>query len=94
MKNKKEIKTKQISIRFYNDREMRAVWDGANAKWRFSVLDIAAVLGESADARNYWYVLKNRLKKANSEVLTNCKGFKLLAPDGKMRLSATLVSFG
>ncbi|GHV35255.1 hypothetical protein FACS1894178_4420 [Bacteroidia bacterium] len=80
----------KISIRFFNDREVRAVWDEENNKWWFSVIDIVAILSESQDARNYWYVLKNRLKKANSEVLTNCKGLKLTAPDGKKRLSDCL----
>ena len=80
----------KISIRFFDDREVRAVWDEENNIWWFSVVDIVAILSESADARNYWYVLKNRLKKANSEVLTNCKGLKLVAPDGKSRLTDTL----
>jgi cell filamentation protein len=80
----------KISIRFFNDSEVRAVWDEENNKWWFSVIDIVAILSESQDARNYWYVLKNRLKKVNSEVLTNCKGLKLTAPDGKKRLSDAL----
>ena len=77
----------KISIRFFDDSEVRAVWDDENAKWWFSVVDVAAVLSQSKDARNYWHVLKNRLKKSNSEVLTNCKGFKLVAPDGKRRIT-------
>ena len=80
----------KISIRFFDNKEVRAIWDEDNSQWRFSVVDIVAILSESADARNYWYVLKNRLKKANSEVLTNCKGLKLVAPDGKLRLTDTL----
>jgi len=84
----------KISIRFFDNKEVRAVWDEENAKWWFSVVDIVAILSESADARNYWYVLKNRLKKANSEVLTNCKGLKLTAPDGKLRLTDTFDSQG
>ena len=84
----------KVSIRFFNDREVRAAWDDENNKWWFSVVDIVAILSESADAKNYWYVLKNRLKKANSEVLTNCKGLKLAAPDGKKRLSDALDSDG
>ncbi|MCL2596427.1 MAG: Fic family protein [Paludibacter sp.] len=80
----------KISIRFFDDKEVRAVWDDENSKWWFSVLDIVAILSESADARNYWYVLKNRLKKSNSEVLTNCKGLKLIAPDDKLRLTDVL----
>jgi cell filamentation protein len=84
----------KISIRFFDDREVRAIWDEENNKWWFSVVDIVVILSESEDARNYWYVLKNRLKKVNSEVLTNCKGLKLTAPDGKKRLSDTLDSEG
>ena len=84
----------KISIRFFDDTEVRAVWDDEGAKWWFSVVDIIGVLSQSADSRNYWYVLKNRLKKAGSEVLTNCKGFKLMAPDGKRRMTDCLTNEG
>jgi cell filamentation protein len=84
----------KVSIRFFDDKEVRAVWDDEGSKWWFSVVDIVGVLSQSADSRNYWYVLKNRLKKAGSEVLTNCKGFKLMAPDGKRRVTDCLTSDG
>jgi len=84
----------KISIRFFDDREVRAVWDDGSSKWWFSVVDIVDVLSQSADSRNYWYVLKSRLKRAGSEVLTNCKGFKLTAPDGKRRLTDCLDNDG
>jgi cell filamentation protein len=84
----------KISIRFFDDKEVRAVWDDEGSQWRFSVVDIVGVLSLSADSRNYWYVLKNRLKKAGSEVLTNCKGFKLVAPDGKRRMTDCLTNDG
>jgi len=84
----------KISIRFFDDREVRAVWDDESSKWWFSVVDIVDVLSQSADSRNYWYVLKNRLKRVGSEVLTNCKGFKLMAPDGKRRLTDCLDNNG
>ena len=77
----------KISIRFFDDREVRAVWDDEHSKWWFSVIDMVAVLSQSSDERNYWYVLKNRLKKSGAQVLTNCKGLKLVAPDGKRRLT-------
>ena len=80
----------KVSIRFFDDTEVRAVWDDEGSKWWFSVVDIIAVLSQSTDSRNYWYVLKSRLKKAGSEVLTNCKGFKLTAPDGKRRMTDCL----
>jgi cell filamentation protein len=84
----------KLSIRFFNDREVRAVWDDENDKWWFSAVDIVSSLSESADARNYWYVLKNRLKKVGSEVLTNCKGLKMIAPDGKKRITDCFDSDG
>jgi cell filamentation protein len=57
----------KISIRFFDDKEVRAVWDDINSKRWFSVVDVVGVLSRSADARNYRYVLKSRLKKAGSE---------------------------
>ena len=84
----------KISIRFFNDREVRAVWDEADCKWFFAAVDIVAVLSDSADPRNYWYVLKNRLKKTKNQILTNCKGLKLTAPDGKRRLTDCFDSDG
>ncbi|MDR2672309.1 MAG: Fic family protein [Coriobacteriales bacterium] len=84
----------KVSIRFFDDQEVRAVWDDETSKWWFSVVDVVAVLSQSAGARNYWYVLKSRLKKAGSKVLTNCKGFKLMAPDGKRRVTDCLTNDG
>lgn len=83
----------KISIRFFDDREVRALWDEQKAKWWFSVLDIVAVLTDQNDytkTRNYWKYLKARLKKENSEVVSATTQLKLLAPDGKRRLSDML----
>ncbi len=52
-----------------------------------SVVDVVTVLPDSADPRNYWKVLKNRLKKEVNETVTKCHGLKLQAVDGKMRLT-------
>ena len=82
--------SQKLSIRFFGDAEVRAVWDNEHSKWWFSVVDIVSILSQSTDPRNYWYVMKSRLKHTESEVLTKCKGFKLLAPDGKRRLSDCL----
>ena len=82
--------TAKSSIRFFNDTEIRAVWDETEGEWRFAVVDIIAAITESTNPRNYWYVLKNRLKKSGFEPLTKCKGFKLTAADGKRRLTDTL----
>ncbi|MGB1282983.1 MAG: protein adenylyltransferase Fic [Polaribacter sp.] len=80
----------KISIRFFEDREVRAVWDEQNAKWWFSVLDIVALLTDQDNynkARNYWKYLKAKLKKENSQVVSVTTQLKLLAPDGKKRLA-------
>ena len=88
------MSAEKISIRFFNDCEVRAVWDEAQNKWWFCVIDIVGVLSGSVDPANYWYVLKNRLKKSESQLLTICKGFKLTAKDGKRRLMDCLDSDG
>lgn len=83
----------KISIRFFDDREVRAVWDDENSKWWFSVLDIVAVLTDQDDynkTRNYWKYLKTKLRKENSEVVSDTTQFKIIAPDGKRRLSDML----
>ena len=83
----------KISIRFFDDREVRALWDEQNAKWWFSVLDIVAVLTDQDDytkTRNYWKYLKAKLKKEGSQVVSATTQLKLLAPDGKKRLSDML----
>jgi cell filamentation protein len=83
----------KISIRFFDNREVRAVWDEENAKWCFSVLDIVGVLTDQNDYsknRNYWKYLKAKLKKENSQVVSATTQLKFLAPDGKRRLSDAL----
>lgn len=83
----------KMSIRFFNDREVRAVWDEAESKWWFSVLDIIGVLNDQDDYsknRNYWKYLKTKLKREGSELVSATNQLKLLAPDGKKRLSDTL----
>ena len=82
----------KYSIRFYKDQEVRAIWDEKNSKWWFSAVDIVWILSESKDPRNYWKVLKNRLIKEWSEVVTNCNQLKMTATDGKLRLTDVLDS--
>jgi hypothetical protein len=87
------VRGTKISIRFFDDREVRAVWEEENAKWYFSVLDIVAVLIDQNDYtknRNYWKYLKAKLKKENSQVVSATTQLKFLAPDGKMRLADML----
>ena len=73
----------KISIRFYNDREVRAIWDEEKSKWWFSAVDIVAAITDSPNPRKYWSVLKTRLKKDNNELTTKCSQLKLTAADGK-----------
>jgi cell filamentation protein len=86
MSSKPDKPKEKISIRFFDDREVRAVWDEENAKWWFSVLDIVAVLTDQDDynkTRNYWKYLKAKLKKENSQLVSATTQLKLTAADGK-----------
>lgn len=87
----------KISIRFYNDHEVRAVWVEERAQWYFSVLDVIGAINEQDDytkTRNYWKYLKTKLKHEGSELVSVTHQLKLLAPDGKLRLTDTLDAQG
>lgn len=89
--------TTKVSIRFFNDREVRAVWDEEQNKWFFSVLDIVGVLRKEDEynkCRNYWKYLKAKLKKENSELVSATTQLKLTAADGKKYLSDALDADG
>lgn len=80
--------TKKESLQLFEERKVRTAWDSNQEKWYFSIVDVVAVLTDSADyqtARNYWKVLKNRLTTEGNETVTNCNQFKMRAADGKMR---------
>jgi cell filamentation protein len=82
----------KISIRFFDDREVRAVWDDESSKWWFSVLDIVGVLRDEDDyqkIRNYWKYLKTKLKKENPELVSAATQLKITAADGKKYLTDT-----
>ena len=87
----------KLSIRFYNDREVRAVWNEEKGGWFFSVLDvIGAINGQDdhAKTRNYWKYLKAKLKKENGELVSATNQLKLLAADGKRYATDTLDANG
>lgn len=87
----------KISIRFFDDREVRAAWDEAGAKWWFSVLDIVGVLNAQDDYaknRNYWKYLKTKLRNEGNEVVSGTNQLKMFAPDGKRRLTDVLDNDG
>lgn len=77
--------TKFNQIKLFEEKKVRAVYDDAEEKWYFSVVDVVAVLTDSPNPRNYWKVLKHRLKNEGNETVTNCNQLKLQAEDGKMR---------
>ena len=75
--------SQKVSIRFFNNREVRAAWDDSANQWLFSIADIVGVLTESVNPRKYWSVLKTRLKKEGSELTTKCSQLKMRSADGK-----------
>ena len=79
--------TKKDSIKIFEDSTIRTVWDSDNEKWYISIVDVISVLTESANPQVYWRVLKKRLLKEGNETVTNCNGLKMLAADGKMRMT-------
>ena len=81
---------KETSIKLFEQKQIRSVWNDDEEKWYFSIVDVIAILTEQQafqGARNYWKVLKNRLLKEGNETVTNCNRLKLVAEDGKMRFT-------
>jgi hypothetical protein len=75
--------TKKEQLKIFDDKQIRSQWDADAEIWFFSIVDVIAVLTDSDNPRNYWKVLKHRLKAEGSEVVTNCNQLKLTASDGK-----------
>lgn len=75
--------TKHNQIQIFEEKKVRTVWDDAEEKWYFSIVDAVAVLTDSPDPRNYWKVLKHRLKKEGNQSVTDCNQLKLPSSDGK-----------
>ena len=77
--------TQQNAIKVFEEKKVRTLWDSETEEWYFSIVDVVAVLTDSdyQTARNYWKVLKNRLKKEGNESVTNCNQLKMLSSDGK-----------
>jgi hypothetical protein len=73
------------SIKLFQDKNIRTIWDEELEKWYFSVIDVIAVLTDSDNPRKYWSVLKTRLKAEGSQLATNCSQLKMPGADGKMR---------
>ncbi len=78
---------KETSIKLFESKQVRTQWDAEQEKWYFSIVDVIAVLTDSENPQIYWRVLKKRLLEQGNETVTNCNALKMLAADGKMRLT-------
>ena len=79
--------TKKETLKLFEERKVRTVWDDEKEKWYFSIVDVVSVLTDSVDATAYWRKLKQRLKEEGNETVTNCHALKMVAADGKMRMT-------
>lgn len=79
--------TKKEEIKIFEEKKVRTLWDEEQEKWYFSIVDIVAILTDSPNPQVYWRVLKKRLLAEGNETVTNCNGLKMIAPDGKKRMT-------
>jgi hypothetical protein len=79
--------TKETAIKLFEEKQVRTAWNQKEEKWYISIVDVIAVLTESPNPQVYWRVMKKRLKDEGNETVTNCNGLKMLANDGKMRIT-------
>ena len=78
---------KKVLFNYLKDRQIRTAWDEESEEWYFSIIDVIAILTESMDPSAYWRKLKQRLKAEGNETVTNCHSLKMIAADGKKRLT-------
>jgi len=74
---------KETNIKLFEQKQVRFVWNEDEEKWYFSIVDVVHILTESPNPNNYWKVLKHRLTKEGSELVTVCNQLKMLSADGK-----------
>jgi hypothetical protein len=79
--------SKQTEIKIFDDKQVRTLWDSEQEKWFIAIVDVIALLTESPNPQVYWRVMKKRLLDEGNETVTNCNGLKMLAVDGKMRMT-------
>lgn len=75
------------NIKVFEDKKIRSQWNDQEEDWYFSVVDVVETLTESVDPTAYWRKLKQRLKEEGNETVTNCHALKMVAKDGKLRLT-------
>ena len=78
---------KKDAIKIFDNKKVRTLWDEAPEKWYITIVDVVAVLTESIDLGAYWRKLKQRLKEEGNETVTIRHDLKMLAADGKMRMT-------
>lgn len=76
--------TRKDALKLFEDKKVRTVWDGEQEKWFLSIIDVIEILTDSPNARKYWSVLKTRLKKEASQLVTICNQLKMQSADGKL----------
>ena len=84
------MEIKKDRVQLFEEQPIRTAWVEDEEEWYFSIVDVVRVLTEQPNtdgARNYWKVLKNRIKEEGNELVTNCNQLKMRAQDGKMRLT-------
>jgi hypothetical protein len=74
---------KETAIKLFEEKQVRSLWDVEQEKWYFSIVDIVAILTDSPSPNTYWKVLKHRLAKEGSQLVTNCNQLKMQSSDGK-----------
>jgi hypothetical protein len=79
--------SKQTEIKIFDVKQVRTIWDSEQEKWFIAIVDVIALLTESPNPQVYWRVMKKRLLDEGNETVTNCNGLKMLAADGKMRMT-------
>jgi hypothetical protein len=79
--------TQESKIQLFEDKRIRIAWDEETEEWYFAIVDVIAVLTNSENPQTYWRVLKKRLKDEGNQTVTNCNGLKMVASDGKKRLT-------
>ena len=79
--------TQHNSIKLFETKKIRTIWDDKEEKWYFSIVDAVAVLTDSSNPQTYWRVLKKRLSDEGNQTVTNCNALKMQAADGRMRLT-------
>lgn len=79
--------SEQDKIQLFENQPIRAAWDSGQEEWYFSIVDVIKVLTGSPNPQTYWRVMKKRLKDEGNETVTNCNGLKMVAADGKRRMT-------